>query len=141
MRKIILFDLDGTLVRFTPQFGCIADINQLHALKRDYDFALVSGGLKREVLAALDKANLRQFFDDAHIVTFEDTGQEKSTGEPFREIQRRMQRDMVMIGDSESDAEGTKRVGMFFVKVATHKDLRKQQAELSMAIQKAIKLL
>lgn len=139
--KTIIFDLDGTLVRLQPQLVLIADVYQLTSLRKSYAFALVSGGKKREVLDALDKTGLRFLFEDALIVTFEDTNQEKASGEPFREIQQRLQGNMVMIGDSESDALGTKVAELSFVKVPTYQDLQEQRKALAAAIGQALHLL
>lgn len=138
--QTIVFDLDGTLLRLRPESVLIADIKRLQALQSNYRLAIVSGGTREEVLQALEETDLRRFFADKHIVTFEDTNQEKSSGEPFREILRRLPRPMVMIGDSDGDEIGTRIAEIPFVRVETYQAVQAQKAALERAIQMAVKL-
>ena len=102
--KTIAFDLDGTLVNLKPVLTCIADMSALKALRSKYNFALVSGSSRAEVEWALQETGLAPLFDTAYVV---------SKGE----LQRRVEGQVVMIGDSDSDEAGTTVAEIPFVRV------------------------
>lgn len=135
--KTLIFDLDGTLVQLKPQLVCFADINQLTTLRKQYNFALVSGSPKAEVEWALKETGLKKLFDGTYIVALEDTNSEKASGKPFQEIQKRLQGSMVMIGDSASDEAGSKIAGLPFIRVKPYATFTKQQQALQGAIRQA----
>ncbi len=139
--KTLIFDLDGTLVRLQPSLVCIVDKTLLDGLRTQYNLALISGGTKEEVFTALNTTGLREYFDDGNIVTFDDTHQEKATGEPFREIKRRLDGDMVMIGDSDGDESGARAAGMLCVRVPLCRTMEEQKMALVAAIDLAVKQL
>jgi len=115
--KTIAFDLDGTLVNLKPVLTCIADMSALKALRSKYNFALVSGSSRAEVEWALQETGLAPLFDTAYVVSKDDAQGNKASGEPFRELQRRVEGQVVMIGDSDSDEAGTTVAEIPFVRV------------------------
>ncbi len=132
--KTIIFDLDGTLVQLKPNLVCFADVGALAQLRKRYNFALVSGSRKTEIMWALNQTGLRSLFDDNFIVALEDTNIEKSSGKPFQEMRNRLQGEMVMLGDSPSDEAGSAIAGLPFVKVKTCSSATEQRDELAKAI-------
>ena len=135
--KTIIFDLDGTLVRLAPTLACIAEKTQLAELRKEYNFALVTGSPRAELEDVLKTCELREFFDDGAIVTCEEVGSDKSSGVPFEKIRERITGACVMIGDSDSDEVGSGKTGIPFVKVGTMQTLDAQKLELVAAIQEA----
>ncbi len=139
--KTLIFDLDGTLVRLGSSLICFADADQLTLLRQKYNFALVSGSTGSEIERALKETGLRALFDDTYIIAAEDTEGSKSSGEPFREIQKRLQGNMVMIGDSTADEQGCEISGLNFIRVQNQASTQEQKEELGSAINQALRLL
>lgn len=139
--KTIIFDLDGTLIRFTPTFERIADIEQLKQLQQTFAFSIVTGCAKQVAFDVLEKTNLLSFFDADRIVTREDTVGDKSTGEPFRLARKKLSDHAVVIGDSDSDVQGSLIAGMSCVQVETHADIHDQRHAFANALDRAVAIL
>ena len=139
--KTLIFDLDGTLVRLQPQLICIARVPFLRALRKRYDFALVTGSPKDEVLRTLAECELTQFFDREKIVTKDDVQGDKASGIPFFEIMRRLPGAAVMVGDSDGDEIGSRKAGIPFVRVQTTQTQKLQRKYLEEAVANAVSVL
>lgn len=139
--KTLIFDLDGTLVQLKPILVCFADLEQLSKLRKQYNFALVTGSTKAEVGLALKQTKLKKLFDNAYIVTFEDTKSDKASGLPFLEIKKRITGPAVMIGDSVGDEVGSQKAGIPFVRVIATINESEQKRNLQTAIENAILVL
>lgn len=135
--KTLVFDLDGTLVYLAPTLVCIADVQYLQTLTDTYQLALVSGSPREEVEYALTTTGMDALFPKSLRVCKEDTNGDKASGEPFQEIQSRLQGSMIMIGDSNGDESGTTRAGMAFVRVPSCTSLTDQKEALTQAITEA----
>lgn len=112
--KTIIFDLDGTLCRLkTPLERSLVFLSRdmLEDLS-SFQFALVTGGIREEAEYILEKAGVRDLFLDDLILTRDDSFGEKKTGEPFREILRRVNGKAIVVGDSEADRLGAEQAGL-----------------------------
>lgn len=139
--KTIIFDLDGTLVLLSPILTLIADPDALQTLRERYTFALVSGSTRAEITNALKETGLAPLFNEALIVSKEDTTGGKASGEPFQEMQNRLTGTFVMLGDSDGDEAGTKIIAMPFVRVRSYSSLDEQKASFTRALEDAVTLL
>ncbi len=139
--KTLIFDLDGTLIQLQSDFVCFADVDQLTLLRQQYNFALVSGSSRAEVLWALEKTRLLPLFNERLVIGFEDTQSEKASGKPFQKIRERLEGDAVMIGDSLSDEIGSAIAGILFVKIETRQTVQEQRNELISAIGRGMAIL
>ena len=139
--KTIIFDLDGTLVFLSPRLVCIANVILLTELRKRYDFALVTGSSKEEVLNALKGCGLTELFDPTLLVTRDDVSDDKASGAPFFEIKKRLTNQMVMIGDSVGDEIGSNKAAIPFVKVKSADELELQRASFEESVSQAVHIL
>lgn len=136
--KTIAFDLDGTLVQLKPKIQSFVDRVTLIKLSQDYQLAIVTGATRAETKPALKLMKIDMLFNENLIITADNISAPKITGEPFRELLRRINGAVIMIGDSDSDDIGTKITDIPFVRVSVATTIPRQRANLARAIKSAV---
>lgn len=139
----LIFDLDGTLADLVESLEASPIFLSRKMLEglQGVQFAVVTGGTRREVAFVLDSANVRDLFDPYLIITRDDPFGEKKTGGPFKELLRRIDGEAMVIGDSEADLLGSRCAGLACILLDKKLTEGERVADLASAIQRAYQAL
>lgn len=101
MKKVIIFDFSGTLVKMRPP-ELLANKNILRALSKKYYLAIITGARKSETLNILNKLAITNLF--ALITTKDDTTFRKPDSILFNVVKETFRaKGYVYIGDTRKD--------------------------------------
>lgn len=122
MKKVIIFDLEGTLVDLGGSAFSIIFIKEatLVMLVEEYELAIVTGASREQLEYVLDNSFLGTYFKRENTVTKDEVPEPKKTGLPFQYfLQRKSPQKSVILGDSEGDRLGSEVLGIPFVQINT----------------------
>ena len=124
MKKVIFFDLDGTLLNLTRLLDSkkAEDVyissKELQILGKRFRLGLITGATREEVNTVFDILPWRDIFETNLVLTKDEISLSKASGVPFAVGKFLASAPCVMIGDSKGDWLGCKRANLrcFLVK-------------------------
>lgn len=118
---MIIFDFAGTLVEMRPP-QLLVRRGLLRRLSRRYQLAILTGGNRKEVINILKKLTIKNYFDEAFIVTKSDTGLRKPDPRLLKSLLSLGKTNKaVYIGDKIKDYRMAAALGVKFIYVGKRK--------------------
>lgn len=101
MKKVVLFDLAGTLVKMRPPISLVK-INLLKRLSSKFVLGIITGARKAETTNILQKINISNFF--LLVISKEDSYWSKPDKKLFLMIKEKLPaKNYVYVGDTKKD--------------------------------------
>jgi phosphoglycolate phosphatase-like HAD superfamily hydrolase len=143
---ILFLDLAGTLVDLDAyQRGQAEDLcfltPSLYKELKTVDCVLVTASPQVQVHAVMKLTGLDQVIAWKALITAEQGGDQKASGEPFKEYLSIHHDKAIHVGDSNVDEEGARKVGIPFVRVSKEKTFSLQREALTKAVTEALRYL
>lgn len=143
---ILFLDLAGTLVDLDAYLHgqatnlCFVE-SSLYSELKTVDCVLVTASPEAQVEKVLRLTGLDEAIAWQAIIAAEQGGNQKASGEPFRDYLSVYNDNAIHVGDSDADEEGAMRAGIPFVRVFKKESYDLQGQELTRAIREAMHIL